>query len=443
MLKKTVMITLTSFLLSLFLVHQEESPDFQIVQDGQGFKVVDSTNNPVEILSSREEVGQSLFYVRNDSGEIGLLLTLEWVSSKNKTAKMTYTETPPVVDAQGNTVVFGSTTGFDITPTAEDFERTPFVAIMSTKNSVTIRISDDFKEGYVYEDTSTGQKLHNNELTVNNLAPGSHHTFKLQGHLQNSSPDTANTVKPSANTEIDTSASLDLIKDPEFISLSFDAPTLSEEHIIKPDVSSVPYHDSPLGSWVHLTYIPTDSVTIEPHIFGQIGCNNSITFSGDNRGDITPNPWVFQPHRTAIKVLSNWHNPIDQRIYWFKSVGATKKLENGAVVETRTASDAGIAVNNLWSNNGASGFEINHSVGNPFCSLGSIAYQETVQIWRFGMVAANGSHFGVPNHEAYGSKTINSFGQQVFQKVFSFGSPNYTCLIHFPHCKKTYQGNVH
>lgn len=52
----------------------------------------------------------------------------------------------------------------------------------------------------------------------------------------------------------------------------------------------------------------------------------------------------------------------------------------------------------------------------------------------------SGSHYKVPNHEAYASNTIEASGRQEFRKVFNHSSPNFLCLAIWVWCKKDYTG---
>lgn len=64
---------------------------------------------------------------------------------------------------------------------------------------------------------------------------------------------------------------------------------------------------------------------------------------------------------------------------------------NGVVTETKQASTDGIQVLDTWMTGSVAHFDIRHDVADPFCSVGSVKYRETVQFWKSGAVAVNGA----------------------------------------------------
>lgn len=225
------------------------------------------------------------------------------------------------------------------------------------------------------------------------------------------------------------------------MSLSITAHTLPDSAAARTslDAAVTPYAvpTQQLNQWVHMTYIPQETVPIA--WFQGMACSGAEAFKGDNRGDSTPSNFSLPSHRTALRVAANWQNPAPWDLYWEKSTGVTRKVVGGSVVETKQANPNGIQVLDTWVSGGVAHFDVRHDVQDPFCLVGSVKYRETVQIWRAGSVAVNGRHNNVPNHESYASYNYNSAGDNRWTKVWNFGNANYWCLLGWvAACDKSY-----
>ena len=78
--------------------------------------------------------------------------------------------------------------------------------------------------------------------------------------------------------------------------------------------------------------------------------------------------------RTSFALNINWDNPYPYDVLWVKSIGTTHLYEGSTLIESRTASDAGIVISDAYSTSSYAQARVAHDVGNPFCVAGSIQY---------------------------------------------------------------------
>lgn len=129
------------------------------------------------------------------------------------------------------------------------------------------------------------------------------------------------------------------------------------------------------------------------------------TFGGDNRGFKTPpfnTPWDDTSSRTSVFLNVNWDNPYPYDVLWVKEVGTTHLYEGSTLIEERTASDTGIKIEEAYSTSAYAQARVNHDVGNPFCSAGSIKYNVMFRWYRNGTFEVVGWRQPAPAHEVYG-----------------------------------------
>ncbi|GGO73330.1 hypothetical protein GCM10012276_18650 [Nocardioides deserti] len=144
------------------------------------------------------------------------------------------------------------------------------------------------------------------------------------------------------------------------------------------------------------------------------------TFSGDNR---TFSSHYDRRNRTRASIFFNWPT---RTMDATRRVGATKKLNSsGAVIESKTASVAGINIHTPTMGGTFGRVSITHSVGNPLCSVaGAIAYNVVVEAWSDGSARIAGTRVEVPNHEAYVYPTSGTYGKTIFTR----SSNSFICL---------------
>lgn len=372
-----------------------------------GIEIADSAGGKVDVVDQVESDGQQISYVRDASGTIGLVLELDWLRRAGTETKADPLESPVEVADPSTLDDFGNSTttiGFtaEETRVPDDVERVPFAAVASTESAITVAINPDFAStGKVLRDGKQVGELVDGKFTETSLPSGSTFAYAI---------------------ESDGSAGDD-------VSLSFNATTVAAYARAQDlDVESTSYAvTQSINNWYHATYIPGATVATDP--LSWTGCGGATAFSGDNRGDTYPTLTTWPSHRTAVMVTTNWGNPYPYQLYYSPSVGQTKKIVNGAVVATATASYDGIELLDTWVTGGVSHFDIHHDVGNPFCAAGSIKYRETVQFWQSGVVAVNGRHNNVPRHESYATFNPDTLGNQVFRKVWNWSTADFSCLV--------------
>ncbi|WP_146076181.1 hypothetical protein [Rathayibacter rathayi] len=180
------------------------------------------------------------------------------------------------------------------------------------------------------------------------------------------------------------------------------------------------------------TFIPNDKVN---NFAAQLGCGlgSDEFFKGDNRNFIGPGagaPYRTPSYRTQMFLNVNWDNTAPYDLTYVKSVGPTRKLNSsGDVIETRTASDAGMVFQNPTRSGNLVTFGVSHEVGDPFCVAGAVRYSLTwVKIYRSGSVSIEGSRQPVPSHEAY-ARFSSSNGSESWKTLYQATGTNFNCLL--------------
>lgn len=308
----------------------------------------------------------------------------------------------------------------------------PLAAVLSTTDEVTISLGEQYtSEATVTRDGAVLGTTVDGSFRDVGLRAGSSYTYEVESATDTSGADTPGSL-------LDASAP---VTDPDAMSLSITAHTLpaatTARAALNANVTPYAVPTQQLNQWVHMTYIPQETVPIA--WYQGMTCSGAEAFKGDNRGDRSPSNFDLPSHRTALRVAANWQNPAPWNLYWEKSTGVTRKVVGGSVVETKQANPDGIQVLDTWVSGGVAHFDVRHDVADPFCTVGSVKYRETVQIWRAGSVAVNGRHNNVPNHESYASYNYNTTGEQRWVKVWNFSDANYWCLLGWvATCDKSY-----
>ena len=404
---------------------------FTIQSSSDGFVVVEQGNVAAETLSVNEDTGQTVSYIQSDEGEAAMLLELDWLQRASGEAEdrsgQQHNE-PTHIDADGNLVATGGVTP-EQTAIPSDVESTPLVAVLSTESEVQITLGDLYSaEATVLRDGQPVGTTIDGTFRDLSVEPGSSYSYSIES------------VSPQQTVVEEPLDATAPVADPTAMSLSVEAHTMPEVSSARSlDAAVTPYAvpTQQLNQWVHMTYIPQETVPIA--WYEGMACSGAHAFKGDNRGDAYPSAFALPSHRTAIRVAANWQNPAPWNMYWEKSTGITRKVVDGVVTETKQASPDGIQVLDTWMTTSVAHFDIRHDVADPFCVVGSVKYRETVQFWKSGAVAVNGRHNNVPNHESYASYNFDTLGNQIFTKVWNFSDASYPCLVGWNSwCDKSY-----
>ncbi|MGK2885019.1 MAG: hypothetical protein ACSLE8_09605 [Rhodococcus sp. (in: high G+C Gram-positive bacteria)] len=160
-------------------------------------------------------------------------------------------------------------------------------------------------------------------------------------------------------------------------------------------------------AFTYETFIPDAQVPLG--FMETMGCGQagfpSRTFGGDNRSWATPTfatPWDTPNYRTMLFANVNWDNPAPYDVIIQGGIGPTKLYDNGALIETRTATFDDTEITDTYKSGSYAQTRWDHSVGNPFCLAGAITYHVVVRFYRSGTIQIEGWRSPVPNHEAYG-----------------------------------------
>lgn len=184
---------------------------------------------------------------------------------------------------------------------------------------------------------------------------------------------------------------------------------------------------------VYRTFIADARVTLD--FAATWGCGQQFqpdrSFGGDNRGFIVPPfnaPWDSTSSRTSFFLSVNWDNPAPHGLAWVKEVSPTRLYQGNTLIETRTASDAGIVISEAYSTGSYAQARVAHDVGNPFCVAGSIQYNVVFRYYRSGTFEVVGWRQPVPHHEIYGGWDGGS-GYMHWRAFGQFTNEGFGCLV--------------
>ena len=190
-------------------------------------------------------------------------------------------------------------------------------------------------------------------------------------------------------------------------------------------------------AYLHTTFIPESRVNING--LENLGCgeipNREISFSGDDRSWFLPTmdfPLTSDSvpsFRTLAFVYVNWQNSDSQKMNTMFGVSPTNKYVDGELAETRRASNSGIEIVNPGVSSNYAEFRVAHDVANPFCSVGSIRYNEQVRMYRgTGLVEVIGWRQAAPAHEIYARRDLDS-GSQQWEAMSRRSNEGFGCLV--------------
>lgn len=199
----------------------------------------------------------------------------------------------------------------------------------------------------------------------------------------------------------------------------------------------VPGYQDNSTAFLHMTFIPESRVTLDR--YQNLGCGEDpfgpISLGGNNRSwhlptnDFPLTAESVPSFKTLAFVYANWQNATSNILQSMVGVGVTTKYDNGEYLESRRASSDGIELLNPQASRSYAQVVINHQVGNPFCSIGSITYHETLRMYRdSGLVEVVGWRRPVPNRELY-IRTDQGGGSQRWATLSRRGNEGFNCLM--------------
>ncbi len=200
-------------------------------------------------------------------------------------------------------------------------------------------------------------------------------------------------------------------------------------------------------AYMHVTFIDA-AMTPPLESYETFACSGwpweQVTFSGDDRSWDFPDytaPFQTLNYRTMMFVNVNWDNPAPYTLYLTKNVGATHIYVNGVLTDTRYATMDNMSFDSPSASSSYAQLVLNHSAGNPFCSLGAITYHDEVRFYRTsGLVEVTGWRYPVPHHEAY-VRLSTSGGTEYWNTMFRRTNSGFDCLLGY--CTKdSYYANV-
>lgn len=181
----------------------------------------------------------------------------------------------------------------------------------------------------------------------------------------------------------------------------------------------------------HRAFIPNDWVDISQ--FENMGCGawptQNVRFKGDDRSwsdifDIDPNR-----SRTVLTIQADWRSSpakLSRGIH----VSRTTRIIDGKEEVKRASPNFG------WFRDSASNSEgtylaayIYHFIGNPFCWLGQIRYEEEVHMWNDGSISIIGHRRQAPRHEGL---VALRFGNGLFRgpwRLYRLENVGFKCLV--------------
>jgi len=189
-------------------------------------------------------------------------------------------------------------------------------------------------------------------------------------------------------------------------------------------------------AYVHKTFIADEFVDLNP--IEHQGCAvlddpmYVVSFSGDDRSWLVPpfnTPYDTPNYRTEMFFNVNWDNPAPYQVVTVKDVGETSYYLNWIYQSSDYASMSGMT----FDVSGSSSYvqvDLDHFAGNPYCTVGAIAYSETVDMYRStGYVSVIGSGRPVPHHEAYFRyDTPSGYGVQWTYHIMT-SNAGFGCLL--------------
>ncbi|MHA3684296.1 hypothetical protein ACXR2W_08575 [Leucobacter sp. HY1908] len=256
------------------------------------------------------------------------------------------------------------------------------------------------------------------QIVLENLKPGQRHTVTLRGETPNSAGEIVATER-IVNFSTLPVAELDKLEP-------------LDDSLITPLV-----YQSVSTQLTYRTFIPGASA---PGAMCNWG-DSTWSFDGDNRSWSLPNtgePFNAPSSRSIMMVASNWMQPVGQRLYKYKNVGASVSRKNNVVQSTTYASMNNMLFQNAGESSALTQVRLNHAAANPHCALfdvnygGTIQYNVMTRLYRSGTVEVDGYRRPVPNHEIYAgldSAPVGSVVQKKYYAMYKGTNSGFHCLI--------------
>lgn len=305
-------------------------------------------------------------------------------------------------DTSGEDLVVEGTTPTQLADTG-DLELTSITAVTPTTLSYAWVGSGD--RHAIYRDGKLIQTSDSASFTESGLRAGSTYTYEVESY------DDAGAIVASRFVPVTT---------PD-----------GESSVAPPAVAPLTYQNY-VSQAIYRTFIADARVSLG--FWETWGCGQAFqpnrTFGGDNRGFVTPPfnaPWDSTSSRTSFALNINWDNPYPYDVLWVKSIGTTHLYEGSTLIESRTASDAGIVISDAYSTSSYAQARVAHDVGNPFCVAGSIQYNVVFRFYRNGTFEVVGWRYPVPHHEIYGGWD-NGSGLMNWHQFGRFTNEGFGCL---------------
>lgn len=151
----------------------------------------------------------------------------------------------------------------------------------------------------------------------------------------------------------------------------------------------------------HRAFIP--SAGVNTSAFENPGCESApwdqVTYKGDDRdwsGEINLDP---NKSRTVVQLTTDW-SALPVTTAMDMHVSETIRTINGQQEVRRATPNENWKVAEEANSEGSyARYVVVHRVSNPFCHVGSIFYEETVEMWNDGTVGVSGIRFPAPAHE--------------------------------------------
>lgn len=394
-----------AYIPSLAFASETKDASLVVELEATGASVADASSLAKETVVGKSDEGETIQIVHvNDQDALVTVQYAPSMDASNASNNTASIPKPEVTTINGN--VFTSGNFGDAVDRHTPLEAAPEFASAITSDSASFDWDTPPGGEYsVLRDGDTRGTSSNGRFTDTGLKPGDSYDYVLEGKA-----DAQGNVASRAMTVS-----------------ALSADTNHSDQIVYP----LRYQPS-TTAYDYKTFIPDATVS---NFEAKVGCGlgDGESFKGDNRDFIGPGagaPYETSSYRTQMFFNVNWDNTEPYDLAYVKSVGPTRKLNSkGDVIETRTASDAGMVFQNPTRSGDLVTFGVSHEVGDPFCLAGAIRYSLTwVKIYRSGSVSIQGSRQPVPSHEAY-ARLSNSDGSESWKTLYQGTGTNFLCLL--------------
>lgn len=193
-------------------------------------------------------------------------------------------------------------------------------------------------------------------------------------------------------------------------------------------------------AYTHMTFIPQARVEVDG--LPEVGCGSyplgTTEFGGDNRSWVLPTstfPMSVPSFRTMVLITVSWQNPDAEKFIYGVRVNSTTLYRDGKKTDVKTADGKDVKFEAAGANSQFAHITVDHSVGNPFCMMGSIRYRESIRFYRdTGLVEVAGWRYPVPNHEMY--IRVNVGMREEWRTLSRRTNEGFQCLVGDLMCRK-------